>query len=273
MAADPDDLALALELAEIADSITRERFRAGDLVVETKPDLTPVTEADTAVEQALRDRLAVVRPEDSVVGEEYGPSTAAASSRRWILDPIDGTKNYVRGIPVWATLVALQEGEQITVGVVSAPALERRWWASEGGGAHATDGLTPAIRELAVSAVSELSDAQLCFAGIEEWEQVGRLDALLGLARSCWRTRGFGDFWQYMLVAEGVAEIALDPVVSVWDLAAPMVIVAEAGGCFTDLGGAPTPDGGDAIATNGLLHEGALAIVGRSLGEREEEDR
>jgi histidinol-phosphatase len=262
MAADPDDLALGLELADIADSITLERFRAKDLLIETKPDLTPVTEADTAVEQALRDRLAAVRPEDSVIGEEYGYSSASASSRRWILDPIDGTKNYVTGVPVWATLVALQEGEQFTVGVASAPALGRRWWAARGGGAHVSDGLTPGPRELGVSAVSELSEAQLCFAGLEEWRGA-RLDALLELARSCWRTRGFGDFWQYMLVAEGAAELALDPVVSLWDLAAPLVIVEEAGGRFTDFGGVATPDGGDAIASNGQLHDAALAIIGR----------
>jgi histidinol-phosphatase len=263
MTADPDDLALALELADIADSITLERFRAKDLLVETKPDLTPVTEADTAVEQALRDRLAAARPEDAVVGEEYGSSSAAESSRRWIIDPIDGTKNYVSGIPVWATLVALQEGEDFTVGVASAPALARRWWAARGAGAHMTDGLAPAPRQLGVSAVSQLSEAQLCFAGLEEWEGIGRVDALLALARSCWRTRGFGDFWQYMLVAEGAAEIALDPVVSLWDVAAPLVIVEEAGGRFSDLRGVATPDGGDAIATNGLVHKAALAIIRR----------
>jgi histidinol-phosphatase len=263
VAADPDDLALALELADIADSITREWFRASDLLVETKPDMTPVTEADTAVERALRDRLAAARPEDSVVGEEYGPSTGLDSSRRWIVDPIDGTKNYVRGIPVWATLVALQEGSEITVGVASAPALHRRWWASRSAGAHMTDGLAPVPRQLLVSAVSQLSDVQLCLGGLDEWDRRGRLNALLGLARSCWRTRGFGDFWQYMLVAEGAAEIALDPTVSLWDLAAPLVIVEEAGGRFSDLRGVPTADGGDAIASNGLVHEAALAILGR----------
>jgi histidinol-phosphatase len=263
VAADPDDLALALELADIADSITLERFRAGDLLVETKPDMTPVTEADTAVERAVRDRLAAVRPEDSVVGEEYGVSTAPDSSRRWIVDPIDGTKNYVRGVPVWATLVALQEGAEITVGVASAPALHRRWWASRGGGAQMADGLAPLARALRVSVVSQLSDSQLCFGGLEQWAQVGRLESLVGLAQSCWRSPGFGDFWQYMLVAEGAAEIAVDPTVSLWDLAAPLVIVEEAGGRFTALDGRPAADGGDAIATNGLVHEAALAIVGR----------
>jgi histidinol-phosphatase len=263
VAASPDDLALALGLADLADAITLSRFGAEDLVVETKPDLTPVTEADRSVEQALRERLAVRRPGDSVTGEEYGTSTAANATRRWIVDPIDGTKNYVRGVPVWATLVALQEDDEITLGVVSAPALHRRWWGSTGAGAFLSDGLREEPRRLRVSAIRRLDDAQLCFGGFEDWREVGRLDAVIGLADRCWRTRGYGDFWSYMLVAEGAVEIGLDPVVSVWDLAAPMVVVREAGGRFTDLGGRPTADGGDAIATNGLVHDAALALVGR----------
>jgi histidinol-phosphatase len=260
--ADPDDLALALELADIADSITLLHYGAEDLRVQTKPDMTPVSQADTEVEQALRDRLATSRPEDEVVGEELGDSDGGGS-RRWIIDPIDGTKSYVRGVPSWATLLALQDGDELTVGVVSAPALHRRWWASRGGGAFVDDDLTPTARQIHVSAVRELSDAQLCFGGLEEWAQCGRADALLRLAASCWRTRGFGDFWSYMLVAEGAVEIGLDPVVSLWDLAAPQVIVEEAGGRFTDLAGVSTVDGGDAVATNGAVHEAALAIVGR----------
>jgi histidinol-phosphatase len=247
----PDDLALALELADLADVITVDRYRAADLVVETKPDLTPVTEADRAVEQAIRDRLGSERPDDAVVGEEYGAS--AGSARRWIVDPIDGTKNYVRGIPVWATLIAL-EGE---VAVVSAPALGRRWWAARGSGAFA-DG-----RQIHVSGVGTLADAQLVWSGIEDWDEVMRADAVLELARRCWRSRGLGDFWQYMLVAEGAAEIALDPAVSVWDLAAPQLIVEEAGGRFSDLRGRPGADGGSGLATNGLLHDAALEIVGQ----------
>jgi len=253
-----DDLELALELVDVADAITLERFGAADLVVEAKPDLTPVTEADRAVEHALRERLGAARPQDSMVGEEFGVSTAPDSERRWIIDPIDGTKSYVRKIPIWATLLALQEGPEITVAVVSAPALARRWWARRGTGAFTDDG-----RRIGVSAVSELADAQLLWGGIEDWDAVGRPDAVLELARSCWRSRGIGDFWQYMLVAEGAAEVALDPVVSVWDLAAPMLIVEEAGGRFTDLSGRRTPDGGDAIATNGVLHDAALAVVRR----------
>jgi len=246
-----DDLALALELADVADAITLERFRAADLVVETKPDLTPVTEADRAVEEAIRERLARERPHDAIVGEEFGETAGAA--RRWIVDPIDGTKNYVRGIPVWATLIALQ-GE---AAVVSAPALHRRWWAGRSSGAFA-DG-----HPIHVSAVGELGDAQLLWSGIEDWEAIGRGDAVLDLARRCWRSRGLGDFWQYMLVAEGAAEIALDPEVSLWDLAAPQLIVEGAGGRFTDLSGVSRPDGGSGIATNGLLHQAALEIVGR----------
>jgi histidinol-phosphatase len=198
-----------------------------------------------------------------VVGEEYGSSEAGAFRRRWIIDPIDGTKNYVRGIPVWATLLALEEGAEVTVAVVSAPALGRRWWASRGAGAFVRDGLSDAERRLHVSAVRELADAQLSFAGLEDWAELGRVDAVLALTDRCWRTRSFGDFWAYMLVAEGALDVALDPVVSLWDLAAPQVIVEEAGGRFSDLGGVRRPDGGDAIATNGLVHEAALAVIGR----------
>jgi histidinol-phosphatase len=261
--ADPDDLALALELADIADSITRARFGASDLKVDTKPDMTPVSEADTAVERAVRDRLSSARPRDAILGEEYGVAAGADGSRRWIIDPIDGTKNFVRGIPVWATLVALQDRDRMTVGVVSAPALHRRWWAARGHGAYVDDGLAGAPRALAVSSVAELGDAQLSLTGFDYWEDQGRLDPALELSRRCWRTRGFGDFWHYMLVAEGAIDLAVEPVVSLWDLAAPLVVVEVAGGRFSDLGGTVTADGGDAIATNGLLHDAALAIVGR----------
>jgi histidinol-phosphatase len=256
-----DDLALALELVDLADGITLDRFGAADLLVETKPDMTPVTEADKAVERAVRDRISTERPGDAVVGEEYGAGTGD-SDRRWIIDPIDGTKGYVRRLPVWATLVALEVGGELTVGAVSAPALGRRWWAARGHGAHVRGFADDEIRELHVSGVPTLGDAQLCFGGLEEWEQVGRVESLLELGRACWRTRGFGDFWGYMLVAEGGAEIMVDPVVSIWDLAAPFVIVEEAGGRFTDLAGQRTA-GGDALATNGRLHEPALEIVGR----------
>jgi histidinol-phosphatase len=254
-----DDLALALELAGLADEITLARFGAEDLVVETKPDLTPVTEADRGVEELVRERLAVARRGDAIVGEEFGSS--GEGPRRWIIDPIDGTKNYVRGIPVWATLLALEVEGQIEVGVVSAPALHRRWWASRGHGAFMDDGR--ATRRLRVSRIRRLDDAQLCISGLEDWEAIGRLDDLLELGRRCWRSRGLGDILSYMLVAEGGFDIGLDPEVSLWDLAAAMVIVEEAGGRFTDLGGTRRADGGDAIATNGLVHDAALAIIGR----------
>jgi histidinol-phosphatase len=263
MPATAEDLELALALADVADSITLGRFRAADLVVETKPDLTPVTEADKAVERAVRDRLAAVRSADAVIGEEYGDTGGSDGGRRWIIDPIDGTKNYVRGIPVWGTLLALQDGDELTVGVVSAPALGRRWWASRGAGAFGMDGLTSEPRPLRVSAIRTLEDAQLCISGFTGWYENGSIDKLLALAQRCWRTRGFGDFWNYMLVAEGVADIALEPVVSLWDLAALQVIVEEAGGTFTDLGGVRTADGGDVLASNGLLHDAALASVRR----------
>lgn len=251
------DLTLALELADLADAITMRRYLAADLVVDTKPDLTPVTEADRAVEEAIRERLSRARPQDRVLGEEYGDDPAAAGPRRWIIDPIDGTKSYVRGMPTWSTLIALEEEGQVTVGVVSAPSLSRRWWARRGEGAYA-DG-----RRIHVSGVADLGAAQLTWSGIEDWDAIGRLEPLVALARSCWRSRGVGDAWQYMLVAEGAAEIALDPEASLWDLAAPAVIIEEAGGRFTDLAGVRGATGGSALATNGRLHEAALAIVGQ----------
>jgi histidinol-phosphatase len=257
-----DDLELALALADVADGVTVPRYRAEDLVVETKPDSTPVTEADRSAEEAIRERLAEERADDVVLGEEYGSGGQAA--RRWIVDPIDGTANYMRGVPVWATLIALEKDGELVVGVVSAPALDRRWWAARGEGAYVREpGASGSARPLRVSGVRELSDAQLSFAGLEQWLELGRVDDVVALTERCWRTRGFGDFWAYMLVAEGALDVALDPVASLWDLAAPQVIVEEAGGRFTDLGGVRSADGGDAIATNGPLHEAALGLIGR----------
>ena len=266
------DLELALQLCDAADEITLSRFRAADLVVETKPDMTPVSEADKAVERAIRERLSAVRPDDAVIGEEYGAgegagSGAAENGRRWIIDPIDGTKNYVRGVPVYATLLALEQHGRIEVGVVSAPAMPRRWWAARGVGAWCRDPADAAApeqpRRLAVSKVAQLTDASVSFGGFEEWAEVGRVDAMVELAGRCWRSRGYGDFWSHMMVAEGIAEIGLDPIVSLWDLAPLQVIVEEAGGRFTDFTGAARADGGDGIATNGLVHDAALQIIGR----------
>jgi histidinol-phosphatase len=254
-ATDPD-LELALALADLADQITLARYWASDLRVETKPDHTPVTEVDRAVEAAIRERLAEVRPHDAVIGEEMGESAGDSASRRWIIDPIDGTKSYLRGLPTWSTLIGLERGGEGAIGVASLPALGHRWWALRGAGAFC-DG-----EPIHVSAVGELGDAQLCWSGVQEWDEVGRLDALLALSRACWRTRGVGDAWQYMLVAEGAAEIAVDPTVSLWDLAAVKVIVEEAGGVFTDLRGVVTAAGGSGLATNGLVHQAALGYLG-----------
>jgi len=252
MQPDPD-LRLALEMADAADAITVPRFRSRDLLVEAKPDLTPVSAADRAVEEALRGLLARHRPGDGVLGEEFGE--APAGERRWIVDPIDGTANYVRGIPVWATLIALEEAGEAVAGVVSAPLLGRRWWAARGKGAWGN------AAPLHVSAVSRLADAQLSYGSLVTFEECGLGPQGEALGRLCRRTRGFGDFWSYMLVAEGAVDLTVDPIASLWDLAAPKVIVEEAGGRFTDFSGAPRTDGGHAVASNGLLHEEALAVM------------
>jgi histidinol-phosphatase len=248
-----DDLRLALDLAGVADAITMGAFRSAGLRVETKPDLTPVTEADRGVERELRARIEAERPGDAVVGEEFGSS--GESSRRWYLDPIDGTKNFVRGVPVFATLIGLQRDGEMVVGVCSAPALRSRWWASRGGGAFA-DG-----RRIHVSGVTLLADAQLSYDSVTGFEEEGLGEAFLELTRRCWRTRGFGDFWSHVLVAEGAVDIAIEPVVSPWDLAPLQVIVEEAGGRFTDLSGVARIDGGSAVSSNGPLHDGVLAAM------------
>ena len=239
------DLELALRLADAADAISLARFRSRDLVVETKPDRTPVTEADTEVEHELRAMLGTERRRDAILGEEQGAS--GKGRRRWILDPIDGTRNYTRGVPVWATLIALEDHGRVTVGVVSAPALHRRWWAERGAGAHANGDV------VRVSRVARPEDAVLTFA-LEQ-----SLPSLVGRA---WHARGYGDFWSHMLVAEGAVDGAIDAIgVSVWDLAAVQVIVEEAGGRFTDFAGEHRIDGGSAISSNGLLHDTLLAAV------------
>lgn len=251
-----DDLALALLLADRADALTSARFGALDLRIDTKPDLTPVTDADRAVESALRDALGRERPEDSIVGEEFG-GTATFSGRQWIIDPIDGTKNFVRGVPVWASLVALLEDGVPSVGVVSAPALRRRWWAERGRGAFAAvDDGTP--RRLSVSSVAQLDSASLSFSSLSGWAQRGLRDRFIELTDAVWRVRAYGDFLSYCLVAEGAVDIAAEPEVSVWDLAPLDVLVREAGGTFTGLDGTAGPHGGDAVATNGLLHDQVL---------------
>ena len=251
-----DDLRFAHVLADAADDITTRRFRALDLRVETKPDLTPVSDADRATEDSLRNVLRRARPRDGVLGEESGRT--GSGPRCWVIDPIDGTKNYVRGVPVWATLIGLMDGDQVVVGVVSAPALARRWWAAVGGGAWTGRSLTKASR-CQVSGVTKLSDASFSYSGIGGWAEKGRLGGFLSLSQSVWRTRAFGDFWSHMLVAEGAVDVSAEPEVSLWDLAALQVIVQEAGGRFTDLSGVATPEGGSVVCTNGHLHEEVLA--------------
>lgn len=242
------DLTLALALADEADAITMRQFRAS-FSVRTKADRTPVTEVDEAVEQMVRTRLGRERPDDAIVGEEFGNEGSAA--RRWIIDPIDATKNFIRGIPVFATLIALQN----EVGVVSAPALGRRWWAARGEGAFCNGS------QIRVSNVSALDEAHLCYDDVPGFEKYALGDRFLALARRCWRTRGFGDFWSHMLVAEGAVEIAVEPEVALWDLAAIQVIVEEAGGRFTSLAGEARADGGSAVSTNGPLHKEVLEAL------------
>jgi histidinol-phosphatase len=255
-----DDLTMALALADRADALTSARFGALDLRVDTKPDLTPVTDADRAVETELREVLGRERPDDSVVGEEFG-GTTTFSGRQWIIDPIDGTKNFVRGVPVWASLIALLEDGVATVGVVSAPALHRRWWAARGRGAFAAVDGGPA-RPLSVSSVAQLDSASLSFSSLSGWAQRGLRDRFIELTDAVWRVRAYGDFLSYCLVAEGAVDIAAEPEVSVWDLAPLDILVREAGGTFTGLDGAAGPHRGSAVATNGLLHRQVLASLG-----------
>jgi histidinol-phosphatase len=234
------------------------RFRAADLVVETKPDLTPVTEADRAVEEMLRSRLAEERPGDSILGEEFGTTGAQDGGRRWIIDPIDGTKGYARGIPVWATLLALEVDGELVVGVVSAPALGSRWSGAQGLGAR-RDG-----DEISVSRVGRVDDAHLAYDSVDAFESVGLDAEFLALARRCWRVRGFGDFWAHMLVADGSIDIAVEVGgLAVWDIAAVKVVVEQAGGRCTDVRGDARIDTGDVISTNGLLHDDVVAAFAR----------
>jgi histidinol-phosphatase len=254
-----DDLALALELAELADDLTMQRFGADDLVVESKPDLTPVSDADRAVERRLRERLEQDRPDDAIWGEEYG--VLGDSPRRWVIDPIDGTKNFVRNVPVWATLISLMDGPDAVVGVVSAPALGRRWWAHVGGGAFGSTFGRPA-KKLCVSKVARVEDASLSYASVSAWKDRGLGDGFLALLDRCWRTRAYGDFYSYMLVAEGAVDIAAEPELSLWDMAALAPIVTEAGGRFTGLNGEDGVMQGNAAASNGLLHDVLLSHLG-----------
>jgi histidinol-phosphatase len=264
-----DDLRLAHVLADDADSLTTNRFKALDLHVVNKPDLTPVTDADKSVEEGIRRTLSRARPRDAVLGEEQGAT--GSSNRRWIVDPIDGTKNFVRGVPVWATLIALMIDDEVVVGCVSAPQLNRRWWASKGGGAWTGRSLLNAS-PCRVSDVARLDDASLSYSSLSGWDERDRLDDFLALSRRCWRTRAYGDFWSYMLLAEGAVDLAAEPELKIYDMAALDVIVREAGGMFTSLDGTPGPLGGNALASNGRLHDQALAFLGALSDEDDPDD-
>lgn len=253
-----DDLRLAHVLADTVDSQTMQRFKALDLTVEAKPDLTPVTDADRSAEESIRAQLSRSRPRDAVLGEEFGSS--GHGSRRWIIDPIDGTKNFVRGVPVWATLICLVDEGLPVLGVVSAPALGKRWWAARGTGAYTGKSLATANR-IRVSDVSRLTDASLSYSSLSGWRKRGTLDQFLELMDITWRSRAYGDFWSYCLVAEGAVDLACEPELNLYDMAALVPIVTEAGGRFSSLEGADGPFGGNALASNGILHSEALRLL------------
>ena len=275
-----DDLALAHALADLADAISLDRYQAQDLVITTKPDNTPVTDADRAVETAIREALATHRQTDGLVGEEFG-SDKGTSGRYWVIDPIDGTKNFMRGVPTWATLIALVQVdsagiEEVVVGIASAPALARRWSAAKGHGASVRfsggisdsslseladddfDGSEHGINEkkISVSKVSALSDASISYSDFVGWGD--RLEPFQKMLANAWRTRGIGDFWSHMLVAEGAVDVAIEPSLALWDMAALDIIVREAGGTFTNTAGQTGPFGGSGVSTNGLLHNAVI---------------
>ena len=264
-----DDLRLAHVLADDADSLTTNRFKALDLHVVNKPDLSPVTDADKSVEEGIRRSLSRARSRDAVLGEEHG--STGWSQRRWVIDPIDGTKNFIRGVPVWATLIALMVDEEVVVGVVSAPMLNRRWWAAKGGGSWTGRSLMNAS-ECHVSDVARLEDASFSYSSLSGWEERDRLEDMLSLSRRCWRTRAYGDFWSYVLVAEGAVDLAAEPELELYDMAALDVIVREAGGTFTSLDGSPGPFGGNALASNGRLHDQALGFLGSMPDDENDPD-
>jgi histidinol-phosphatase len=249
-----DDLELALDLAELADEITTARFGDPDLRVDTKADDTPVTDADRAVEEMIRARLAAARPTHAVLGEEGGASGEA--EWRWIIDPIDGTKNFARGVPVWATLLSLQRDGVETCAVISAPALGRRWWARQDGGAQCNG------RTLHVSAVSRLEDASMSVSDVRDFARLGWGAGFARLAATCRRVRGFGDFWSHMLVAEGAIDCGVEATVKEWDISAVRLIVSEAGGRFSDFAGIDRIGGGSVITSNGRIHDEVLACLG-----------
>lgn len=253
-----DDLALALAIAGEADLIALDRYRAQDLDVQLKPDRTQVTDADRRVEKLVRSRIEASRPGDAVLGEEFGAT--GEGSRLWIVDPIDGTSNFVRGVPNWGLLLALTVDRVPQLGVVSAPALGRRWWAATARGAWGQErGGAP--RRLSVSGVSELGEASLSYNSLKGWDEAGRLDALVALSRAVDRTRAYGDLWSYMLVAEGAVDVAGEFDLKPWDIAAIIPVIREAGGTATTADGGESIEAGSLIVSNGLLHPAVLDVI------------
>ena len=258
------ELTFALTLADKADAISLSRYQALDLEITTKPDNTPVTDADKSVEAAITSAIKLQYPSDGIIGEEFG--TSGAKDRYWVIDPIDGTKNFLRGVPTWATLIALVENEEVVVSVVSSPALYRRWYATAGGGAYVFEGVIAGVinspaRKLSVSKVAAISDASIGYSDFKGWG--ARRQAFEKLLDSSWRTRGMGDFWSHMLVAEGAVDVAIEPSLALWDMAALDLIVREAGGRFSSLDGLDGPFGSNAISTNGLLHAVIVAALNK----------
>ena len=258
------DLALAHQLADLADAITLKRYQSLDLVIETKPDLTPVTDADKAVEVAIRELLSKERPDDAIVGEEFGApediTNGDSGKYYWVIDPIDGTKNFLRGVPTWATLIGLVDTNNVVVaGVVSAPALYRRWHAATGMGAHVSKGPDRELSPIHVSKISSLSDASLSYSDLVGWGD--RRQKFIDLQEKVWRTRGHGDFWSHILVAEGAVDIAVEPQLAIWDVTPLDIIVREAGGTFTNISGVPGSHGGSGVSSNGLLHDQFIQAI------------
>jgi histidinol-phosphatase len=249
-------LEVARDACDEADRLARAAFRR-DLHVSTKPDRTFVTDADTAIERAIRARISAAYPEHGILGEEYG-SEGGGASTRWYVDPIDGTHNFIRGVPLFGTLIAVERDGELQGAMISAPALRERWWARRGGGAWARGADDEWPRRIGVSSVASLADAQVFYGSGREIAASGRapgFDALLG---DVWRERGFGDFWGYALLAEGAAEAMVEVDLSRWDAAAPLVLVEEAGGRATDFDGRRAIDSGTFVASNGLLHDEVL---------------
>ncbi|WP_224760641.1 inositol monophosphatase family protein [Salinibacterium sp. ZJ450] len=253
-----DDLNFALALAGEADLISLDRYQAANLDIQLKADKTHVTDADKRVETVLREQIAESRPGDALFGEEFG--VEGDSSRQWIIDPIDGTANFLRGVPIWGTLISLAVDGIPVVGVVSAPALGKRWWAARGQGAWVRSGSQQPQR-IAVSTVATLAEANISYNRLQGWDEIGRLDQVIALTRAVWRERGIGDMWSYMLLAEGALDLVGEPDLKPYDMAALIPIIEEAGGTFTSIDGEAGPWHGSALATNGLLHEAALAAL------------